>query len=89
MFLTTSPYVVFDSDMINNALLAGFWEVIKMTWPALLLITALLVVKEIVNNKIDRRNAQLRKEREDEEFERKVERFLQKKEEHEHSKRRY
>lgn len=88
MFLTTSPYVVFDSDMINDALLTGFWEVIKMTWPVLLIIIALLVVKEIVNSKIDRRNAQLRKEREDEEFERKVERFLEKKEEHERSKRR-
>lgn len=88
MFLTTSPYVLIDSDMFYGAIFKGLGMALKMTWPYLLIIIALLVVKEIVSGKIDRRNAQLRKEREDEEFERKVERFLEKKEEHERINRR-
>lgn len=88
MFLTTSPYVLIDSDMFYGTIFKGLGMALKMTWPYLLIIIALLVVKEIVSGKIDRRNAQLRKEREDEEFERKVERFLEKKEEHERINRR-
>lgn len=75
------------SKIFSDSFYHAIFEFLKMFWPYLLALFILAIVSRIINERINIRNAKLRKQREQAEFERKVELYLKKKDEHEAKKR--
>lgn len=75
------------SKLFYDGIFEGFGMFLKMTWPYILGFIVLVILLEIVNIKLDIRNQKIKKEKEQAEFEKRVEIYLRKKDEHEAKKR--